>query len=196
MQHLFDIPHLITTYGYIGIFAIVFFESWVAFFMPGDSLLFTAGILASSGILNVYIVVSLIFIATFTGALLGYYIGGHLERLRRVSFLGRVIREEDLHRTHEFFERHGRFAVILSRFVPVVRTLTPMVAGIAEMNYASFLKSTFAGSLLWSAVVTLSGYFLGQTFPGIKDYITLIVVLIIIISVLPVLFGIIKNKRK
>jgi membrane-associated protein len=182
---LFDIPHLLSAYGYIGVFVIVFLESGIFFALPGDSLLFTAGLLASGVSFNLYILVPLIFVATFLGGITGYFIGAYIETLRKYRFFARFLKEKHLETARLFFERHGRLAIILSRFVPVVRTFVPIVAGVARMNFDKFIRYSLLSSILWSTVVTLAGYFLGKEFPGLHDYLSYVLVLIVLGSVVP-----------
>ena len=196
MLELFNIPHLLTTYGYLGVGIIVFLESGIFFPLPGDSLLFTAGVLASTGYLKIYILVPLIFVSTFLGGIAGYYMGVHLERLRRYSFFAKILREDHVDKAHQFFVKHGKIAVVFSRFVPIVRTFTPIVAGVVKMDYNTFLKYSFLGSILWSTVVTFSGYFLGQIFPQIKDYMPVIILAVVLASFLPVIVEIFKKKKE
>ena len=196
MTQLFDIPYLITTYGYLGILIIVFLESGIFFALPGDSLLFTAGLFASIFSLQIYFLIPLIFFATFLGGLAGYEIGANLERLKRYSIFRKILKEEYVARTHEFFDRHGKFTIILSRFVPIVRTFVPIVAGVAQMPYKLFVKYSLVSSILWSTIVTLSGYFLGQIFPHIKDYMSIVILLIVVISTLPIVFEAMRKQKK
>jgi len=193
MTHLFDISYLITTYGYTGIFVIVFLESGIFFPLPGDSLLFTAGLFVSTFGMNIYFLIPLIFFATLLGGMTGYEIGVNLEKLRRYAFFRKILKKEHLDKTHEFFEKHGAFAITFSRFVPIVRTFAPIIAGIVRMPYKSFIKYSLVGSFLWSFIVTLLGYFLGRIFPQIKDYLFVVVVLVVIISILPMVW---EAKRK
>jgi len=196
MINLFDIPYLITTYGYAGIFIIVFLESGIFFALPGDSLLFTAGLFAATFGLDLSILIPMIFIATFFGGIVGYEIGLNLEKLRKYSFFKRILKKEHIDKTHEFFERHGKMAIIFSRFVPIVRTFLPIVAGIARVKYSFFLKYSLISSFIWSVSVTLLGYFLGNAFPQIKDYMFVIVILIIVVSLLPIIFEVVYKKKK
>ena len=196
MPHLFNIEFLITSYGYLGVFIVVFLESSIFFALPGDSLLFTVGILASSGFLNIFLLIFGIFCSTFLGGIFGYYIGINLEKLRRFSFWRRILKEEHINKTHNFFEKHGKSAVILSRFVPIVRTFTPVVAGVAKMNYVSFIKYSLVGSTLWSVTITSAGYLLGENFPFIKNYMPLAILLVVFLSILPIVFEVIRGKRK
>ncbi len=196
MSQFFDIPFIISTYGYVGIFIIVFLESGIFFPLPGDSLLFTAGLLVAILHLNLFTLIPLIFVATFLGGVMGYEIGINLERLRKYDFFRKILKEKYIDQTHKFFDKHGGFAIILSRFVPLVRTFMPIVAGIARMDYYKFIKYSLISSALWSTSVTLVGFFLGQIFPQIKDYISLIVLIIIIVSIFPMIFEYMKHKNE
>jgi membrane-associated protein len=196
MIQLFDITYVVSHYGYLGIFVIVFLESGVFPPLPGDSLLFTAGLLVAVLNLNLFFLIFLIFIATFLGGVLGYEIGVNLEKLHRFSFFRKILTHEHIEKTHKFFTQYGKFAVIISRFIPVVRTFVPIVAGIARMEYMSFIKYSLISSALWSIVMTLLGFFLGRVFPQIKDYVSFVIVLIIILSALPLIWEVFKNRRK
>ncbi|OGI61226.1 hypothetical protein A2814_00455 [Candidatus Nomurabacteria bacterium RIFCSPHIGHO2_01_FULL_38_19] len=196
MFHLFDITYLITTYGYVGIFIIVFLESGIFFALPGDSLLFTAGLFASAFGMNIVFLVALIFVATFLGGLTGYEIGVYLTKLEQFKFLKKILKKEHIDKAHKFFERHGLFAIIFSRFVPIVRTFVPIVAGIARMHYLTFVKYSIISSFLWSFIVTLLGYFLGQAFPVIKNYLSLITILVVLVSLLPIVFEMTRKEKK
>ncbi|OGI60503.1 hypothetical protein A2641_03140 [Candidatus Nomurabacteria bacterium RIFCSPHIGHO2_01_FULL_37_25] len=196
MTQLFNIPYLITTYGYLGIFIIVFLESGIFFALPGDSLLFTAGLLAYAFELKIYFLIPLIFISTFLGGIMGYEIGINLKKLNQFYFFRKILKEEHINKTHNFFDKHGKFTVIFSRFVPIARTFVPIVAGIAHMKYSLFIKYSLISSFLWSTSVTLLGYFLGQIFPQIKDYLSYVVILIVLVSVLPIVYETIKEKKE
>ena len=196
MLHFFNIPEILTTYGYLGIAIIVFLESGIFFFLPGDSLLFTAGILASTIGLNIYFLIPLIFISTFLGGLAGYEIGIHLIKLQSFALFRKILKQEHLDSAHEFFVKYGKSAVIFSRFVPIIRTFTPIVAGIARMKYSLFVRYSIISSLLWSTIVTLVGYFLGQAFPEVKDYLTWLIILVVFVSILPGILEMIHEKRR
>lgn len=193
---VFNLPYIISTYGYAGIAIIVFLESGIFFPLPGDSLLFTAGLLASTTYLKIYFLVPLIFISTFLGGIAGYYVGVHIERLRKVSFLKKFLKEEYVNKAHIFFEKYGKSAILFSRFIPIIRTFTPIVAGVVSMNYKTFLKYSFFSSILWSTTVTFSGYFLGQIFPQIQDYMSVIIILVVLLSLIPVIVEIFKKKKE
>ena len=196
MEHLLDAEYLLTTYGYVGIFITVFLESGIFFLLPGDSLLFTAGLFASISTLNVFFLIPLIFVATFVGGIAGYHLGMYLEHARRYRVLRWILKEKYIAQAHIFFEKHGRGAIIISRFVPLMRTFAPIVAGIARMPRASFIRYSLVSSLLWSTSITLLGYFLGQAFPGIKDSLTLIIIGIVVVSLLPAVVHYLRMRRK
>lgn len=195
MLELFDIPNLITTYGYTGIFIIVFLESGIFFALPGDSLLFTAGVLAIAGFLNLFKLIPVIFVATFLGGIIGYYIGEHIEKLRRYKFFRRILKEEHIKYSHDFFEKHGKFAILISRFLPIVRTFLPIAAGISKMNYIKFINYSLVSSIIWSTTVTLAGYFLGIIFPQIKDYLHYLIFTVIFVSLIPALIELYRKYK-
>lgn len=183
----FDLPELIATFGYIGIFLIVFAESglFFGFFLPGDSLLFTAGFLASQTILDIKILVPLVIIGAIAGDSAGYWMGGHFGRWlmrKKESFF---FSKEHLKRAQDFYDKHGGKTLILARFIPAVRTFVPIVAGMAEMEYKKFISYNIFGGLLWGAGMTLAGYYLGTLIPDVDKYLLPIVLGIIILSVLP-----------
>jgi membrane-associated protein len=196
LNELFNIPHIINTYGYVGIFIIVFLESGIFFALPGDSLLFTAGLLASTFGLHLFVLIPVIFVATFLGGVTGYQIGFHLHSLHRFVFFRKMVKKEYVHKAHKFFEKHGMFAIVFSRFVPIVRTFTPIVAGIAQMDYAKFIKWSVVASFFWTTTVTLTGYFLGRAFPWIKDYLSVLVVLVVIVSLIPMMVRIYRSRKE
>ena len=189
MMHFFEIISLIQTIGLIGIFLFVFAESglFFGFFLPGDSLLFSAGLLAASGYLNIgYLIVGCAIFAIL-GDAVGYWFGrkvGYKIFFKEESFF---FSKKNIDRTKIFFEKHGKKAILLARFVPIVRTFTPILAGVGKMDYKSFALYNASGGILWSATMLLLGYFLGGLFPDLQDYVLLFVVLVIVISFLPML---------
>ena len=195
MNILFDIEFLLRTYGYVGIFVVVFLESGVVFMLPGDSLLFTAGLLAYAVNLNIFILIPIIFVATFLGGISGYFVGVYIESLRKYEIFKKILKPEYILEAHKFFEKHGKFAIIISRFLPILRTFTPMVAGIARMSKRSFILYSLISSLLWSTTVTLLGYFLGQSFPQIKNYLSLVILLVVIVSILPAIWHWLRTRQ-
>lgn len=192
-----DLVQLIRTVGYIGMFGIIFAESGllIGFFLPGDSLLFTAGFLASQGYLNIWVLLPLCFIAAVAGDAVGYSFGLRFGRglFNRPESL--LFKKENLIRAELFFERHGGKAIVLARFLPVVRTFTPIVAGIGAMTYRHFAFYNVMGAVLWAIGVTLAGYFLGNLIPDIDRYLLPIILLIIVVSVLPTAIHLWRENR-
>jgi membrane-associated protein len=196
MNHLFDITYLINAYGYLGIFVIIFLESGLFFALPGDSLLFTAGLFASAYNFNLFFLISIIFLATFLGGLGGYQIGVYLEKLRKYIFFRKILRQDYIDRAYQFFIKYGKSAIVFSRFVPIIRTFTPIVAGIVRVPYKFFIKYSLISSVLWATTVTLVGYFLGRAFPVIKDYLWVMAIMVVLVSLLPIVFEMIRSRKK
>ncbi|MES2007177.1 MAG: VTT domain-containing protein [Patescibacteria group bacterium] len=194
---LLDPLALISAAGYIGLFAIVFAESglFFGFFLPGDSLLFTAGLLASQNILYLPLLLALVPIAAILGDSVGYlfgkWVGPRLFTREDSVFFSKhhVLRAE------QFYEKYGPRAIILARFIPVVRTFVPIVAGVAQMRYVTFLIYNIIGGLLWGAGVILLGYFLGAAFPATEKYLTWIIGGIILFSFLPLIVEWLAYRR-
>ncbi len=182
-----DLVTLVRTAGYVGLFAIIFAETGllIGFFLPGDSLLFTAGLLASQGALDIRALVPLCFVAAVAGDAVGYAFGRRVGRRLYARRESRLFRRQDLLRAEAFFARHGGKAVVLARFIPIVRTFTPIVAGMGAMPYRHFALFNILGGLLWAVGVTLGGYFLGNAIPGADRYLLPIAVAIVAVSVLP-----------
>ena len=186
MPH-FDLKDLIETVGYVGIFAIVFAETGllIGAFLPGDSLLFTAGFLASQGHLNIWILVPLCFVAAVIGDATGYSIGIRFGRSLFRKPESRFFKPEYLVKSEAFFEKHGGKAIILARFMPIVRTFAPVIAGVSAMQYRKFAVYNVAGAVLWAIGVTVAGYFLGKSIPSVDRYLLPIIAAIILVSVAP-----------
>ena len=194
-----DILHLIETLGMYGVWAIVFAESGIlfCFFMPGDSLLFAAGVLAGQGLMNIGLLAGGCFIAAITGNLLGYEIGKRVGLKIITPRTEKFLKPEYLDMTRDFFNRHGVLAIILARFMPIVRTFTPFLAGMVGMSYRTFVSYTIIGAAVWAVGLTILGYLLGELIPTdkIDSYILPIILVIIILSVLPSVFHIWKELR-
>ncbi len=193
-----DLATLVRMVGYAGVFAIVFAESGllIGFFLPGDSLLFTAGFLASQGALDIRLLVPLCFIAAVAGDAVGYAFGYRVGRRlfqREDSWL---FHREHLVRAEAFFARHGGKAVVLARFLPVVRTFTPIVAGMGAMRYPRFAAFNVLGALLWAVGVTLAGYVLGNVVPGADRYLLPMILAIIVVSSVPSLLHLLREHRE
>jgi len=182
-----NLEDFIRSVGYIGVFIIVFAETGllVGFFLPGDSLLFTAGFLASQDYLNIALLCVVSFIAAVAGDATGYAIGRTYGRRLFAREDSRLFKKEYLARAEEFFEKHGGKAVILARFIPIVRTFVPVVTGASNMHYPKFAMFNVVGGLLWAVGVTIAGYLLGSTIPNVDTYLLPIIFLIVVISVLP-----------
>ena len=197
LPHL-DLIEFIKTIGYLGLFGIIFAESGLAigFFLPGDSLLFTAGLLASQNFLNIWILIIILAIAAILGDNIGYWFGAKVgpALFRRED--SKFFRKSHIERTRRFYEKYGPRAIILARFVPIVRTFTPILAGVGNMNYRLFLRYNIIGGLLWSVGITLLGYLLGASIPEAEHYLPAITIIIIIFSILPFAFEFIRNKKK
>ena len=196
MPHL-DLEILIRTIGYVGISAIIFAESGllIGFFLPGDSLLFTAGFVASQGYLDIRLLVPLCFIAAITGDAVGYAFGHKIGRRLYERPNSRLFRKDHLLQTEAFFARHGGKAIVLARFVPVVRTFAPIVAGMGAMRYARFAFFNVIGALLWAVGLSVAGFFLGSVIPDVDRYLLPIIALIIVASIAPSAFHIWKANR-
>lgn len=197
-MHIFEIMPLIETIGLIGIFLFIFAESglFFGFFLPGDSLLFTAGILASSGHFNVAILFLGSFVCAFLGDSFGYYFGtkiGPKIFSKPNSFFWN---KNNIDKTAKFFAKHGDKAITLARFVPIVRTFTPIMAGVGRMNYKKFLFWNILGGFFWTGLMTFGGYFLGSYIKDVDRYILPIVLLIIFISFIPILIQFFHRTKK
>lgn len=195
MNHLFDITYILTTYGYPGIFIVIFLESGLLFALPGDSLLFTSGLLVAVLGLQLPILIGIIFLATFLGGLAGYEIGTYIEKLRKFSFFRLILKEKYINEAHNFFIKYGKMAIVFSRFVPIIRTFTPIVAGIARVPYKFFIKYSLISSIAWATIMTLIGYFLGRMFPIIKNYLWVVAILVVLVSLVPILIQILKGEK-
>lgn len=196
-KHLGDIIQDYGAWTYAILFAIIFFETGVVVlpFLPGDSLLFAAGSLAAlpGSPLNVWAMVGLLILAAVLGDTLNYHIGDYLGP-RVFSENSRFLKREHLERTQQFYEKHGAKTIILARFIPIIRTFAPFVAGVGTMSYGKFLSYNVVGAVLWVALLTLAGYFFGQI-PVVQKNFSLVVLAIIGLSVLPVVFEFFKSRR-
>ena len=192
-----DIPHLVAAAGYAGLFCIVFAESglFFGFFFPGDSLLFTAGLLAWGGLFNIWLLIPLLALAAILGDQAGYWFGAKVGPALFSREDSLFFHKRHLERTQLFYAKHGARAVVLARFIPIVRTFAPIFAGIGRMRYPTFLSYNIAGGILWSTGLTLFGYFLGGTVPNSQHYLLPISALIIVVSLLPIAYEMIFSKR-
>ena len=195
--HLDQIIRDYQTWTYAIMFLIIFLETGVVItpFLPGDSLLFTAGLFARTGHLNMSYLLILLFISAVLGDNCNYWIGRKIGiKIFDIKFKGRaLVKKEYLDKTHVFFEKHGTKAIIMARFVPFVRTFAPFAAGVGEMNYKKYLAYDVLGGALWIGGLTTAGYLLGEV-EFIRKHIDLVCLGIIGISVLPIIITMVKNK--
>lgn len=193
-----ELTHLIESVGYIGLFAIIFAESGllIGFFFPGDSLLFTAGFLASQGILSLPILLVTCFVAAVLGDSVGYTFGKRVGKrlFQREDSL--LFHKKNIVKAQKFYEKHGPKTIVLARFMPIIRTFAPIVAGIGDMKYRSFVTYNIVGGILWSIGLNLTGFFLGSLIPNVDKYLLPIVMLIIILSVAPGIMHVLKDKEQ
>jgi membrane-associated protein len=193
-KHLAEIIATYGTWTYGLLFLVIFVETGfvVTPFLPGDSLLFAAGTFAALGSLNISYVAGLLMAAAILGDTANYWIGHHLgER----AYHSRWIKKEYLDRTHAFFEKHGGKTIFLARFVPIVRTFAPFVAGVGRMSYGYFLSYNVFGGIVWVSLFTFAGYFFGNI-PVIKHNFSFVILAIILISVLPMVIEVWRNRRE
>lgn len=194
----FDISIFAQTAGYIGISFIIFAESglFFGFFLPGDSLLFTAGLLASNGYFNIFLIILLVFISAILGDQIGYWFGkkvGPKIFTREDSFW---FQKKHIVRAENFYKKYGKKTIILARFIPIVRTFAPILAGVGSMSYKTFVIYNIIGGFLWGVGVTLLGYFLGEIIPDAEKYLLPIIAIIIFLSILPPIISFAKEKMK
>ena len=189
-----DVRGLVQTGGYIGLAIIVFTETGLmfGFFLPGDSLLVTAGLFAAKGDLNIVFLNALLMVCAIAGDATGYYIGKKLGPAlfrKEDSFL---FKKKHLIATHEFYEKHGGKTIIIARFVPIIRTFAPVVAGMAGMSYRRFAAFNIIGGVGWVFSMTMVGYLLIKIFPNAEKHIHIIIVVVILISFIP---GVVEYLR-
>ena len=194
-----DPKQLLESFGTIGLILIIFAESGllIGFFLPGDSLLFTAGLLAYQGHLNLAVILVGCFVAAVVGDQVGYLFGKKVgpSLFRRPN--SRLFKQEYVERANQYFVEHGAKTILMARFVPVVRTFAPIVAGVGDMPYRTFLLFNVAGGLLWAVGVTLLGYFLGDAIgaDNVDKYLLPIIAVIIVLSLIPPFLEYRKHKR-
>lgn len=193
-KHLEEIVGQYDGATYIILALIVFCETGLVItpFLPGDSLLFAAGALAGLGLLNFWLLIIILFVAALLGDNLNFAVGNYVGD-KLINGKRKWIKKDYLDRTHRFYEKHGGKTVIIARFVPIIRTFAPFVAGLGSMIYSRFLLFCVLGNLLWILIFTSAGFLLGNH-PWVKAHFSLVTLAIIVVSVLPVIFGIIKTK--
>ncbi|HEX8140919.1 MAG TPA: VTT domain-containing protein [Pyrinomonadaceae bacterium] len=206
MESLYELYHQIRYYlnpetiaaaGYVVILFVVFAETGLAagFFLPGDSLLFVAGLFAADGKLNLFALLVGVFLAAVIGDAVGYFTGSKMgPRLfkRQQSLL---FRPSHLQKAQAFYEKYGGKTIIIARFVPIVRTFAPIVAGAAQMPYRQFVVFNIIGGFLWVFTMILGGYFLGRAFPALREHIEIVVIVIVALSLMPPVIEYLKSRR-
>jgi membrane-associated protein len=194
-----DVRGIIAWGGYVGLTGIIFAETGllIGFFLPGDSLIVTAGLLAATtGVFNVYLLGLLLTVASIIGNTVGYAIGkatGPRLFTRENSLL---FNKKHLYRAREFYERHGGATVIIARFMPIVRTFVPVVAGMAQMGYRRYTLFNVIGGVAWIWSMLFIGYFLGRYIPGVDQHIELVIVLVVLASLMPGIIGWMRAKKQ
>ncbi len=190
----------ITGLGWLAVIAVIYAESGllIGFFLPGDSLLFTAGFLVHEQIfdINIHVFVALLFLAAVAGDSTGYAFGSKVGRKLFERENSRFFRTENLERAERFYKKHGAKTIVLARFIPVIRTFAPIIAGVSSMKYRTFLIYNIAGGLLWAAGFTYLGYYAGRLLNTLGINIELAVILIILLSTLPIIIHPLMNKKR
>jgi membrane-associated protein len=198
LHHLYDVQGLIQWGGTLLVCLMVFVETglFIGFFLPGDSLLVTAGVFSATGTLKIASLVPLVTFCAIAGDQLGYWIG----RRAGEALYGRpdstFFRRRHLERAHVFYEKYGGKTVILARFMPIVRTFCPPVAGAAQMRYWRYLAFDVVGGCCWGAGLVLAGYSLGRVIPNINHYINYVIAVVVFLSILPALIGALRSRPR
>jgi len=191
-----DIVEVLRITGYLGLFGIVFAESGVffGFFLPGGSLLFAAGLLASQGMFNIYWLTLTVAFAAILGDNVGYWFGAKVGQKIFTKEDSLFFNKKYLQKTEEYYKKYGPMTIVIGRFIPIVRTFAPILAGVGKMNYKKFLSFNVLGAMLWAVGMALLGFFLGKTIPGIENYIMIIIIFIVFLSILPIIFNLRSKK--
>lgn len=195
-KHLLEIVNDYQNWTYLILFLIIFCETGLVVtpFLPGDSLLFAAGALAGIGILNIWLLIGVLCVAFFAGDNTNYFVGRFLgKKVYERDY--RLIKKKHLIRTHDFYEKHGGKTIVIARFIPIVRTFAPFVAGVASMKYTRFIMLNILGGTFWVSICSFAGYFFGNI-PVVKNNFSLVVITIIFISLLPVIYQFLKHKLR
>lgn len=197
-KHLADLMQQYQTGTYLILCLIIFCETGLVAtpFLPGDSLLFAAGMLtASTGILNIGLLILLLILSAFLGDNVNYFVGRFFgEKVFEIPILKKLIKREYLDKTHAFYEKHGGKTIIMARFVPIVRTFAPFAAGLGKMNYTRYISFCVVGAIVWVSLLSLAGYFFGNI-PIVKNNFEKVIFGIIGLSVLPIVIGYFKGRK-
>lgn len=194
----FELSEFILAAGYVGLFAVIFAETglFLGFFLPGDSLLFVAGLLASEGFLSLPALLALVFVAAVSGNVVGYFFGRRVgpALFKREDSL--LFKKSHVKKAETYFNEYGAKTIIIARFMPIVRTFAPILAGVGRMEFKEFFLYNILGAFLWVFGLLIGGFFLGRVVPDIDRYILPIVIGIIILSILPGFLKYFQEKRK
>jgi membrane-associated protein len=198
LKQIYDVKGIIQWGGLAMICAIVFAETglMIGFFLPGDSLLVTAGVFAAAGLIDIYLLLGLVSLCAVVGDQLGYYIGkktGQALFTREDSLL---FKRSHVLRAQQFYERYGAKTIVIARFVPIVRTFAPVVAGVGNMNYRRFVTYNIVGGILWVFSMSLTGYLLGSVVPEIEKHLHYVIALVIFLSILPAFIEAWRERRR
>jgi len=197
-SNVYNVPELIRLVGFYGLILIVFAETGllVGFFLPGDSLLITAGLFAARGDFDYAMLLLALIPAAIVGNATGYYIGHRTGKTLYSRPDSLLFRREHLRMTHEYYEKHGGKTIILAQFIPILRTFAPVVAGVGEMGYRQFATYNVVGAILWVGSMLTAGYLLGNAIPNIESRIHYVVAVVIFISLLPPGIALLKQRLR
>lgn len=193
-----NLPDLVQWAGLFGLSVIIFSETGllIGVFLPGDSLLVTAGLLAASGYVNVYRLAPVLTLAAILGNSLGYFIG----RATGPRIFNRdnslLFNKKHAIRAHQFYEKYGRMTIVIAQFMPIIRTFSPVIAGVAGMRFRDFITYNVVGAVVWVWSMLGIGYFLGNYVPGVDQHIEIVVVIVVFVSLLPGLIGSLKARKR
>jgi membrane-associated protein len=197
-HHLSDVESIIRAGGLAVICGIVFAETglFVGFFLPGDSLLVTAGILAAAGHLSLAGLLSLVTFCAIAGDQFNYYVGRKAGQALYNREDSMFFKKKHLERAHEFYEKYGAKTIIIARFVPIVRTFCPAVAGAARMTYRKYLTFDILGGFLWVFSMVLGGFFLGRSVPNVNQHLHIVIALVVFVSILPAIIEVLRSRGR
>ena len=189
---------IVKTVGVIGIFLMIFTETglFFGFFLPGDTLLFTAGIFAAQGFMSLPFLIIISSVAAILGDTTGYMTGKHMGRKLFERDAGFFFKKKRLKDAEDFYEKHGKYTIIMARFIPMIRTFGPIVAGIGKMHYKTFISYNIIGGIFWTTLMLSLGYFLGTVIPNPDTYILPVIFLIVVISFMPLIFKLLGTMFK
>ena len=196
LHQIYDVKSLVVWAGYIGLVAIIYAETGllVGFFLPGDSLLVTAGLFAATGELNIFYLNLLLIPAAILGNITGYFIGKKTGPRIFKKEQSLLFRKDYIIKTKVFYEKHGASTMIITRFMPILRTFAPIVAGIGGMDYGKFMFYNVIGAVAWILSMTLTGFYLARLIPGVDKHIEKVIIIVVFLSLLPGIIKFLKHK--